>query len=506
MKKRFFSMLLVICMMISLLPSMPTTIAADTESVVYDLNINLASGTKIKGFKYSDTGNVWEWHSSNPEAKGPANASAHSWGGIDTNSTAAGHWLAVKIKINEAGTYSAVLTHGQSGTQGGYGNIYLLPGDTTDVASAILLAEPVGKDIAYYNASGNVKSTTTDLSDITIEEGEEGEYILVFYASKAGSTGYRMYPDKITLTKQDTGGGEEPPAPEYSGYKATYDFTQTATDTRETTYETTKNFWRYSGVNNGWTTDADSLKKRSYGIQIQKLSLGNWAALELNVPAEGTYKVSLGHITAAQGGVGQLYIMPAETDVDSGILNSAYKLDNTVDFYSDEQTTTPTDTYLGDFTFESAGKHLLVFTYVGNSPNYTGDKNRSAYYLAYLTLDGGEDAAPMYVFAELLEEITVGTGAKVSITALMSDGSEEKMETSGFNFKVLDGTIASVDDSGYVSGVSEGTTTVFVETKDKTVSASFEVKVRAEGTAKTQFAYDFNEGLVNGEKLSTVTE
>ena len=506
MKKRFFSMLLVICMMISLLPSMPTAIAADTESIVYDLNINLASGTKIKGFKYSDTGNVWEWHSSNPEAKGPANASAHSWGGIDTNSTAAGHWLAVKIKISEAGTYSAVLTHGQSGTQGGYGNIYLLPGDTTDVASAILAAEPVGEDIAYYNASGNVKSTTTDLSDITIEEGKEGEYILVFYASKAGSTGYRMYPDKITLTKQIVGGGEEPPAPEYSGYKAVYDFTQTATDTRETTYETTKNFWRYSGVNNGWTTDADSLKKRSYGIQIQKLSLGNWAALELNVPMKGTYKVSLGHITAAQGGVGQLYIMPAGTDVDSGILNPSYKLNNTVDFYSDEQTTTPADTYLGDFTFESAGKYLLVFTYVGNSPNYTGDKNRSAYYLAYLTLDGGEKAAPMYVFAELLEDITVGMGAKVSITALMSDGSEEKMDTSGFDFKVLDESVASVDDSGYVSGVSEGTTTVFVETKDKTVSASFEVRVRAEGTAKTQFAYDFNEGLVNGEKLSTVTE
>ena len=87
MKNKIISLILAICLVASFLPSFPQTFAAG-ETVVYDLNINMSSGTKIKGFKYADTGNVWEWHSSNPESKGTANASAHSWGGIDTNSTA----------------------------------------------------------------------------------------------------------------------------------------------------------------------------------------------------------------------------------------------------------------------------------------------------------------------------------------------------------------------------------------------------------------------------------
>ena len=504
MKNKIISLILAICLVASFLPSFPQTFAAG-ETVVYDLNINMSSGTKIKGFKYADTGNVWEWHSSNPESKGTANASAHSWGGIDTNSTAQGQWLAVKIKINEAGEYSALLTHGQSSSQGGYGNIYLLPGSTTDVATDLSGATPIGEDVCYYNASGNVKSTTTELSDVVIEEGKTGEYILVFYASKAGNTGYRMYPKSITLTKKASGGDVEPPKV-YSGYKAIYDFMQTATDGRETTYETTSNFWSFGSTNSDWETNADSFKKRSYGLQIQKLSSGNWAAFKINVPAEGTYKVTVGHITAGQGGVSQVYIMPKNADVGAGLSNPAYKLSGTVDFYSEAQTTTPTGTYIGDYAFESSGEHLVVFTYVGNSPNYTGTLSRSAHYLSYLELDGGDEALPMSITAELMEDVTVGTSAFVSVTALMSDGTEQNVELSELDFKSSDEAIATVDASGLITGVSEGSTIITVETKNKSASASFSVKVGKQGSIKKKFTYDFNEGIVIGEKLSSITE
>ena len=201
MAKKIFSLMLVICMVAAMLP---LAFAQDAGVLAYDLNKSLTSGTKVKGLKYADTDNVWEWHSSYPETSGTANATAHKWGGIDTNSTQAGYWLAVKIKINEAGEYSAVLTHAKSKSQGGYGDVYLLPGNTTDVATALSGATPIGRDVCYYNASEDIKSTTTDLSDITVKKGNEGEHILVFYASKAGSTGYRMYPDTLTLTKKES--------------------------------------------------------------------------------------------------------------------------------------------------------------------------------------------------------------------------------------------------------------------------------------------------------------
>ncbi len=504
MKKKLISFILAICMTISLLPAFPQVSAVENAVYVYDLNANLTSGNKISGTKYSDTDDVWEWHSSNPTDKGTANAKTHSWGGIDTNSTAAGQWLAVKVKIPASGEYSAVLTHGKSNTQGGIGNIYLLPGNTENIAAAIASAEPFGKDVSYYNASGNVKTTTTELSDVVIEEGKAGEYLLVFYASAAGSTGFRMYPKSVTLTKKSSGGNEEPEK-EYSGYKAIYDFMQCATDGRDTTYETTKNFWSFGATNGSWKTDADSFKKRSYGMQIQKLPLGNWAALKINVPATGTYKVTLGHITAAQGGIGQLYIMPKDADVDAGLMNPAYKLGNTVDFYSDAQAAVM-GTYLGEYDFASAGEHLVVFTYVGNSPNYTGTLTRSAQYLSYLSLDGGEGVAAMSISAELYEEITVGVSAPITATALMSDGSESRVSLSELNFETSDENIATVDENGYVTGVSEGKTTVTVRTKSGTASAGFEVKVGKAGAVKTKFTYDFNEGIANGEKLSSITE
>ncbi|MBQ2812434.1 MAG: Ig-like domain-containing protein, partial [Clostridia bacterium] len=328
----------------------------------------------------------------------------------------------------------------------------------------------------------------------------------------------QMYPNTLTLTKgqtgsgddtggEDDGNGDDDETPvEYCGYKAVYDFTQTANDGRDTTLISTKNFWGFGGVNSGWTTDADSFKKRSYGLQVQKLAAGNWFALAINVPAPGTYKLSLGHITAAQGGVSRLYVMPEGADVNAGLTNPKYKLKNTVDFYSEEQSASTMETLLGNYTFEAAGEHLLVFTYVGNSPNYAGDKNRSAHYLSYLVLDGGKEALPMSISAELYEDVTVGTSAQTVVTALMSDESEKKIDASEFDFSVENDSVATVDESGYVTGVMEGTTKVFVEMKNKNASASFDVKVGKAGTLKSIFTYDFNEGLTNSDKLNSVTE
>ena len=361
-------------MVISILPQMPPVLASGT-TYTYEFNQGFANNTKLNGYKYADTNNVWEWADSNPTVKGAANAYAHSWGGICTNTTDVGQWLALKIRITEPGIYSASLLHGKTSptSNGGYGHIYLLPGDTKDIASALTEDNKIGTDIEYF-ADEQKKDAITPLSDnITIEENEVGEHILVFYASKKKYAN-QMYPDTLTLTKKQVGGDSSEPETEYCGYKAIYDFMQTANDGRDTTLLSTKNFWGFGGVNDGWETDADSFKKRSYGLQVQKLASGNWFALLINVPAAGTYKLSLGHITAAQGGVSRLYVMPKGTNVSQGLSNPKYKLENTVDFYSDVQSAAPVESLVGDYTFKTSGEHLLVFTYIGNSPNYTGEK------------------------------------------------------------------------------------------------------------------------------------
>ncbi|MBQ2741254.1 MAG: S-layer homology domain-containing protein [Oscillospiraceae bacterium] len=523
--KRILSLVLILSMLISMLPVIATAAEVKLE---YKFNPNGKNGSTIyvRELIATETGKISWVEAGDGEdtsiTNGPYKAYMHKWG-ICTNTTAAGRWLALEIEINEAGTYSASLLHGQTKStgKGGYGDIYLFPGDkdTTNIASFLTDDNRIGEKVAYISTgSSDVAEKETDLSDVTVEEGEEGKHILVFYAKEKGYDSCQMYPNTLTLTKgqtgsgddtggEDDGNGDDDETPvEYCGYKAVYDFTQTANDGRDTTLLSTKNFWGFGGVNSGWTTDADSFKKRSYGLQVQKLAAGNWFALAINVPAPGTYKLSLGHITAAQGGVSRLYVMPEGADVNAGLTNPKYKLKNTVDFYSEEQSASTMETLLGNYTFEAAGEHLLVFTYAGNSPNYTGDKNRSAHYLSYLVLDGGKEALPMSISAELYEDVTVGTSAQTVVTALMSDESEKKIDASEFDFSVENDSVATVDESGYVTGVMEGTTKVFVEMKNKNASASFDVKVGKAGTLKSIFTYDFNEGLTNSDKLNSVTE
>lgn len=197
MKRKLFSMLVIVCMIVALLPAVSAEVGTTYE---YKLNPGVANNTKIKDYGYDDTNDVWAWAGSNPSDSGPANAYAHKWG-ICTNTTAEGRWLALKIKINESGIYSASLSHAKSKSNGGIGAIYLLTESTEDIGSALLTATSIG-EVSFYNSGEDVPSTSTPLSDVTIKNGEEGEYILVFYASKPGNTGYQMYPNTLTLTKK----------------------------------------------------------------------------------------------------------------------------------------------------------------------------------------------------------------------------------------------------------------------------------------------------------------
>ncbi len=506
-----------------------------TGPFVYELNYNknVASDKVNIGSTYSDystTGNTWMWAGASSGVSAVSYNYNRSWVGnddadrlyqqisggytygIQIKTTAAGAWAAIKIKTPASGRYDVSLKYGRHNTNGGYGNVYILPVSTTsDIQTALDGATPINRSpISYDSSSAGESAEGTAYADriaqlgtFTVAENETEHYLVFVACDGSGVSKYQMFPQSVTLTENTS---TEPETPEviYSDYKVTYDFKDAEADARNTTYASTDNFWKYFGASENFETTENSFKGRSYGVQIQKLDSGKWGAFALNVPVKGTYKLILDHTTSSGGGVAQWYIMPSDADISEGLSNDKYKLSDTIDFYSEETSTSTTE--LGDYTFENIGEYILVLTYVGNSPNYTGTAARMAQYPTMLTLSGGDKVAPMTLSGSIEGDIPVEDYLPITITATMSDKSKGEVKLKDIVFKSLDKDIATVDASGNVTGVSEGETTITFETKDGFAKGSVAVEVISGGEPQTFFAYDFNEGLTTGTKINTVTE
>lgn len=145
---------------------------------------------------YADTKGMLEWG----DYSGDCSVVTHNWG-IEIRATDVGQWVAFKINIPVAGTYKASLTHGQSKSMGGYGNVYLLPGNTADISAALPNATPIRENVEFVNTSNSEYVPTSFEEKVTAETA--GEYLLVFEASKIGegsTPSFRMYPNTFTLT------------------------------------------------------------------------------------------------------------------------------------------------------------------------------------------------------------------------------------------------------------------------------------------------------------------
>lgn len=82
--------------------------------------------------------------------------------------TAEGDYLAITIKTPTVGTYSLSLYHGTTKSGASTSNIYILPIDTTDIASALAEAKAVGS-VSYYNK----KIGTADPASKTTAQSSE---------------------------------------------------------------------------------------------------------------------------------------------------------------------------------------------------------------------------------------------------------------------------------------------------------------------------------------------
>ena len=222
MNKRITSLLLCICMVVSLLPTI--VFAAETVTYTYDLTPNDDTSSVAKFTTYESTGGMWKYHS-NSEGIGTMNGMLFKDAWMIDGKPGLGGWFAIEIDVPTSGVYKAELTHGTRNKSGptGQGYVYIFPADTADIDVAIADSDALMAGYVKYSASSNKSGIVTKLSDAV--ELSAGKYLMVFNCSEVGAAGgTQIYPQSVTLT------AELPWTPpvidaEYAGRAATKQFT-----------------------------------------------------------------------------------------------------------------------------------------------------------------------------------------------------------------------------------------------------------------------------------------
>ena len=114
-------------------------------------------------------------------------------------------WVALKLNVPAAGVYKTKLTYGVNAsthTGAGPGKIYVLPGNTTDIAAAIGSGASIGEVNFKGSGSAFENDKVKDLENVTFDA--PGEYYLVFSALGYSDNAHNMYPTAIEFIGGDT--------------------------------------------------------------------------------------------------------------------------------------------------------------------------------------------------------------------------------------------------------------------------------------------------------------
>lgn len=167
------------------------------------------------GFEYTD-GN-WAWHGADPDFEDNEYSfvvsTTEAIGRLRVGLTAVGQWVALRINVPAAGRYrSELLFHKYN--SGGEADVYLLPGNTSDVEAALNTDTYLG---SFSNVDLSLEPnlplpTLIEFKDVTIPE--KGEYLLVFRQTSVANGKYLMlrefhllgnpWMSEVTLSASDT--------------------------------------------------------------------------------------------------------------------------------------------------------------------------------------------------------------------------------------------------------------------------------------------------------------
>ncbi len=120
----------------------------------------------------------------------------------------AGYYFAMTVRSPGTGNYKMTLNYGQHSKGAAQGSVYLLPGDTPDVAAAIVSGTAVGS-VNYEGTSTKAAVAATETFDSTVTMTAGEEYLLVFTCDTVGATLNALYVNSVVLTNVAAGGAEE---------------------------------------------------------------------------------------------------------------------------------------------------------------------------------------------------------------------------------------------------------------------------------------------------------
>ncbi|MBR2181285.1 MAG: InlB B-repeat-containing protein [Oscillospiraceae bacterium] len=239
----------------------------------------------------------------------------------------------------------------------------------------------------------------------------------------------------VTLTALWTKKSEVSP-----NYTLVYNFNPEKTNgvsLKNITYDTSYGMWKWSDQTTSGikaVTDSDI----GTGIEaVLKYSENEWLALEIYIPAAGTYKSSLGYGKSnSGGGYSDVYLFKPGTEVSSQSFTAENKLNalGEISYYNRPSSLKEESEVINNaFEIEEAGKYILVFkpTRNGNGKdevpgmNEETGKNDDAcnMYIHSLTLEAGADDAVMYVEPSTSElELNINEFKNISADVYLSDG------------------------------------------------------------------------------------
>lgn len=151
-------------------------------------NFTLSDDVKLKG--YADTMGAWKYEAANPTTLGLLYKSY----GILTSTKAAGQWVAYRLRVPVAGTYTPVLKYSQY-VSGGTAKVFILDGETDNLSLSIIDAISLGTVNFYGEAL--TQNQEANLNDVSFDKA--GEYIIVLYAYEKGPASFIMYPSAFKL-------------------------------------------------------------------------------------------------------------------------------------------------------------------------------------------------------------------------------------------------------------------------------------------------------------------
>ncbi len=404
--KRITAFALMLCMLLSVMP--PVVIAVEGEqqpqSVTYDFSIEQnatlthGSGASFAGASfgtasvktavdnyYADGTLNWNYISHNCNSV----MFAGSWGqGMRLNGEN-GEYVALKIKAPGTGVYKLTVNHLQR-TDGTDGAVYILAGDTADVAAALASATAVGTYNSYAATNGST-TTATDLTQlVTFEAGQE--YICVLRIVEDSTSTLKNYPcsmiaEFVEDIPQETTASQETTAPQQE--PVTYDFSieqnaalthgsgasfagasfgtasvKTAVDNY---YADGTLNWNYISHNCNSVMFAGSWGQ---GMRLNGEN-GEYVALKIKAPGTGVYKLTVNHLQRTDGTDGAVYILPGDTADVAAALASATAV-GTYNSYAATNGTAVTE-LANTVTFTAGEEYILVLRLV--IPNTSTLKN-----------------------------------------------------------------------------------------------------------------------------------